>query len=273
MNTIEKFWNDLIDSVSKYLPDLGAALVIMLVGILIAFFVVKITRKALQRRNVDPSLSSFICRAVRILIYVFTVFAAMSSMHISITGLVAFFSAAAAAIALALQGRLSDIASGIVILFTKPFVTGDFIEFGKYQGFVQKIDLFHTNILTYDGTNVIIPNSSISASEINNYTQHPQIRVTVDVPVPYDADIKQVKDILFDVMEHTELILRDEQYAPKVRLEKFGDSALEFTTRCFCDYKDFWTVYYSLTENIKNAFDQNGIIIPFNQLDVHLEQS
>ena len=272
MKFIEEFFSNLMKTIAAYLPDLGAALVILLVGILIAWLAVKAIRKTMTKRKVDPSLTSFVCRATRVLIYVFAVLAAMSSMHISITGMVAFFSAAAAAVALALQGRLSDIASGIIILFTKPFVTGDFIEFGKYQGFVQKIDLIHTDILTYDGTNVIIPNSSIAGSEINNFTQHPQIRVTVNVPVPYDADIEQIKSILFDVMENTDLILREEAYAPKVRLEGFGESALEFTTRCFCNYQDYWTVYYALTENIKNAFDKNGIIIPFNQLDVHLEQ-
>lgn len=272
MKTITNFWDTLTQSVIKYLPDLGAALIIALVGVLIAFIAVRVTHKALARHKVDPSLASFICRTERIMIYIFTLFAAMSSMHISITGLVAFFSAAAAAVALALQGRLSDIASGIILLFTKPFVTGDFIEFGKYQGFVQKIDLIHTDILTYDGTNVIIPNSVIAGAEINNYTAHPQVRVTVNVPIPYDADVEKVKDVLYDVMLNTELILREEQYAPKVRLEKFGDSALEFTTRCFCEYKDYWTVYYSLTENIKSALDKNDIAIPFNQLDVHLDK-
>ncbi len=130
----------------------------------------------------------------------------------------------------------------------------------------------HTDILTYDGTNVIIPNSVISSAEVNNYTRHPQVRVTVEVPIPYDADIKNVKEILFGVISDTDLILRDDEHAARVRLERFGDSALEFTVRCFCDYKDYWTVYYALTENIKEALDKNDVTIPFNQLDVHLDK-
>lgn len=270
MDSIKEMWNRFTQSIVNYLPDLGGALVITVIGIVISLIAVSLTRKALQRKKVDPSLVDFISRCIRLLIYVFTLLAAMSALHISITGIVAFFSAAAAAVALALKDRLNDIASGIVILFTKPFVTGDFIEFTKYSGFVQKIDVMHTNIRTYDGTNVIIPNSVISNAEVNNYTTHPQIRVTITVPIPYDADIKQVQAILTEVIENTDHVLDDEKYPKKVRLEKFGESALEFTVRCYCEYKDYWTVYYALMEGIKNTLDENKIAIPYNQLDVHV---
>ena len=270
MQQVENIWNELKNSVTKYLPDLIGALIIAVVGFLIALLVVHITRKALDRKKVDPSLSAFVCRAVRIVIYAFTMLAALSALGISITAIVAFFSAAVAAIALALKDRLNDIASGIVILFSKPFVTGDFIEFSKYKGYVQKIDIMHTDILTYSGTNVIIPNSVISNAEVNNHTAHPVVRVQVDVPIPYDADIKKVKEVLFDVMKHTDLIVRDEKHHDSVQLEKYADSALEFSVRCFCEFKDYWTVYYDLTESVKEALDKNGITIPFNQLDVHI---
>ncbi len=270
MDSIKEMWNRFTQSIVNYLPDLGGALVITVIGIIISIILVSLTRKALLRKKVDPSLVDFIARCVRLLIYAFTLLAAMSALHISITGIVAFFSAAAAAVALALKDRLNDIASGIVILFTKPFVTGDFIEFTKYSGFVQKIDVMHTNIRTYDGTNVIIPNSVISNAEVNNYTAHPQIRVTITVPIPYDANIKQVQALLTDVIEHTNLVIDDENYPKKVRLEKFGESALEFTVRCYCEYKDYWTVYYALMEGIKNTLDENKIAIPYNQLDVHV---
>ncbi|MBQ6412492.1 MAG: mechanosensitive ion channel family protein, partial [Ruminococcus sp.] len=157
------------------------------------------------------------------------------------------------------------------ILFTRPFVTGDFIEFDKYQGYVQKIDIMHTNIMTYDRTNVIIPNSVISAAQVNNHTAQPVVRVQVVVPIPYEADVKTVKEILYQVLKETDLLVRDETHADSVNLEKFGDSALEFSVRCFCDFKDYWTVYYNVTQSIKEALDKNDVIIPFNQLDVHIK--
>lgn len=270
MEPVKDLWTEFRSGIIQYLPDLAAALVVALVGILIAFAAVRIVRAALKRHKADPSLSAFICKAVRLLIYIFTLLAAMSALKLSTAGLVAFFSAAVAAIALALKDRLSDIASGIVILFTKPFVTGDFIEFGSRSGYVEKIDIMHTKLRTNDGTKVIVPNSVISSSEVNNYTANPQTRVTVQVPIPYDADVQAVKAILLQTLNSTENILHDESHQPVVRLEKYGDSALEFTARCFCDYKHYWTVYYDLTERIKGALDKNGVTIPFNQLDVHL---
>lgn len=270
MERIEELWKRIIDSIITYLPDLGGALLIAVIGFVISVIAVAITRKAMKRRKVDPSLIAFVTKVVRLLILAFTLLAAMSALQISITGIVAFFSAAAAAVALALKDRLNDVASGIVILFSKPFVTGDFIEFGSYKGFVQKIDVMNTNILTYDGTNVIIPNSVISNTEVNNYTAHPQIRVTITVPVHYDADIKEVQTILTQVINHTDLVLKEDEYPRTVKLERFGDSSLEFSVRCFCDYNNYWAVYYSLMEGIKIALDKNNIAIPYNQLDVHL---
>ena len=246
MKRFEELLNNIKDAIILNTPNLLSAILIAVVGILITALIVYLTRKAMARRKVDPSLSDFICRTVRIVLYVFTLLAALS--------------------------RLNDIASGIVILFSKPFVTGDFIEFGKYQGFVQKIDIMHTNILTYGGTNVIIPNSVISNSEVNNHTSEPVVRVQVDIPIPYDADIKKVKEVLFGVLGKTELLVHDEKHQDTVRLEKFGDSALEFNIRCYCDFKDYWTVYYDLTERVKEALDENDITIPFNQLDVHIAQ-
>ena len=272
MNDLQRLWESFKNSFIEYLPSLAAALVIVAVGFLLAIPIVRLVRKAMNKKKADPSLTAFVGKAVRLIIYIITLFSALSAMRISITGLIAFFSAAVAAIALALKDRLSDVASGIVILFTKPFVTGDFIEFGSHQGFVQKIDIMHTNILTYDGTNVIVPNSVISSAEVNNYTAQPIVRVMVNVPIPYGADVKEVKEILSGVLKDTKLTVEDEAHQPVVRLEKFGESSLDFTVRCYCEFKDYWTVFYDVTERVKEALDRNDITIPFNQLDVHMVQ-
>lgn len=270
LQNIGSFWDAFKISFINFMPNLASALVIALIGFLIAIPIVKLVRKGMEKKKADPSLASFICKAVRLIVYILTLFAALSALKVSITGLVAFFSAGVAAIALALKDRLSDIASGIVILFTKPFVTGDFIEFGSRQGFVQKIDIIHTNILTYDGTNVIVPNSVISSAEVNNYTAQPIMRDMVNVPIPYEANVKEVKEILYGVLNETKLTVTDETHQAVVRLEKFGESSLDFTVRCYCEFKDYWTVFYDVTERVKEALDKNDIAIPFNQLDVHM---
>lgn len=263
---MEQFKRELTD----FLPTLGVALVILAVGILLTVTITRIAKKAMARSKMDPSLAGFFVRLIRIVCYVLIGIAFLSKLGVSTTGLIAFFSAALAAVALALKDNIADIASGIVLLFTRPFVTGDFIEFGTKKGYVEKIDMIHTKIRTYDDTEVIVPNSKVTTSEVVNYSSSPEIRVVIDVPVSYTADIDKTKEVLFQTAKTVDGILTDEKHTPQVRLEKYGESSLDFVVRCWCDFNDYWQVYYCLMDNIKKALDKNGIPIPYNQLDVHI---
>ena len=167
---------------------------------------------------------------------------------------------------------MSDIASGVVILFTHPFKTDDFIEFDDHKGFVEKIDLMHTYMRTYDDTNVIIPNSNITTTKVTNYTTNPEMRVQIFIPISYEADFDKVKEIVVDRMKKTDNVILDiEKFTPVVRLESYQESSIEVVARCWVNFKDYWKVYYSLTENIKKDLEANDLVIPFNQLDVHLK--
>lgn len=263
---MEEFKN----TIMRYLPTLGITLLIVVIGILITALVTRIAKRMMKKTKIDPSLAGFFVLLIRIVCYVIIGISALTKLGISTAGLIAFFSAAVASIALALKDHFSDIAGGIIILFTRPFVTGDFIEFGSCKGTVLKIDIVHTKLLTYDDTNVIIPNSRITSNEVTNYTAHPEMRIVLKVPVSYSADIEQVKAVLLSTAQGTEHILTDSAHTPQVRLEQYGESSLDFTVRCWSNFEDYWTVYYSLTESVKKTLDQNNIPIPFNQLDVHI---
>jgi small conductance mechanosensitive channel len=263
---MEAFGKQVLD----FLPTLGIALLILAAGILLTFAVTRIAQKAFGKSKLDPSLTAFFVRTIRVTCYVMIAIAFLSKLGVSTTGLIAFFSAGLAAVALALKDNISDIASGIVILFTRPFVTGDFIEFGSFKGYVKKIDLIHTKILTYDDTEVIVPNSKITTSEVNNYSSSPDIRVVIYVPISYAADIDKTKEVLFNAACSVDKTLKDEKHTPQIRLQTYGESSLDFQVRVWCDFKDYWPVYYQLTEGIKKSLDANGIPIPFNQLDVHI---
>ena len=264
---MEKIW----DLSSDFVINLALTLLIILLGLVAVGIIVRIFRKAMKKANMDPSLVSFFVRCIRAASYIIITISALSKLGISTTGIIAGFSAAAAALALALKDSLSDIASGIVILFTKPFVTGDFIDIGEHMGFVQKIDMLHTNILTYDDTNVIIPNSKITSSQVNNHTAHPSVRVQIVLPLSYETDFDKAKEIILNtIMSTDKVILNDEKHKPAVRLEHYLDSSLETMVRCWTEFENYWTVYYSLTENIKKNLEKEGIFIPFNQLDVHI---
>ena len=264
------FFENLKTQLLDYLPRIGVMVLIVAAGLAFVYFFNRILRSAFRRTKLDPSLADFLRRIIRIACYVLIIIMALSELGVATTGLIAFFSAGLAAVALALKDSLSDIAGGIILLFTRPFVTGDYIEFDGCRGTVLKIDVVQTNILTIDDTNVIIPNSRITSSEIINYTEHPECRVTVTVPIPYDAEIDKVKEVLLETMNAHEDVLKEEKYAARVHLEKYDESALIFNARCWTNFKNYWKVYYDLTENIKKNLDQNNIPIPFNQLDVHL---
>ena len=262
--------DDFLKKIYDFLPTLAIALVILAVGILITILIAHLAKKGMKRSKIDPSLANFFVRLIWILCCVMIGIAVLTQLGVSTTGLIAFFSAGLAAVALALKDHIADIASGIVILFTRPFVTGDFIAFGSFKGYVEKIDMIHTKIRTYDLTEVIIPNSKITTAEVDNYSSKPEIRVEIDIPIGYNADIDKTKQVLFDAASAVDKTLKDERYTPQIRLERYGESALEFKVRCWCNFEDYWPVYYSLTEGLKKALDENNIPIPYNQLDVHI---
>ncbi len=263
---MENFTKQLLE----FLPTLGVAVLIALIGIAVTMLIAHIAKKAMGKSNIDPSLANFFIRLIWAVCIVMIVIAVLTRLGVSTTGLIAFFSAALAAVALALKDNISDLVGGILILFTRPFVTDDFIEFGDHKGYVMKIDLLHTKLRTYDDTLVIIPNSKITASEVNNYSSSPEIRVVIDVPISYSADIDKTKEVLLQTAQSVDLILTDEKYTPQVRLERYGESSLDFVVRCWCNFENYWQVYYRLTEDIKKALDENHIPIPYNQLDVHI---
>ena len=258
------------EKLSDIIPNLSISIIILAACGIITFLLAYVAKKAMNQSKLDPSLAHFFVRLIWITCFSLITIAVLSQLGVSTTGLIAFFSAALAAVALALKDNIADIASGIVILFTRPFVTGDFIAFGTYKGYVEKIDIIHTKIRTYDGTEVIVPNSKITTTEVDNYSSSPTIRVVINVPVSYTADIEKTKEVLYAVMENDNMILTSAAYAPQVRLDKYGESSLDFVVRCWCLFDDYWTVYYKLMEEIKKALDQNRIPIPYNQLDVHI---
>lgn len=256
----------------KHFMDLIFCTIFIVAAIIVTKIAIALLRRAAKRRDMDPSLLKFFVRIIWIACIVIIVMRVLSLLNLSGAGLIAAFSAAAAALALALKDNLTDITGGIVILFTKPFVTGDFIEFSDYKGFVEKIDLMHTYIRTYDDTNVIVPNSVINTTEVNNYTTNPEVRVQIFVPIGYDEDFEKAKNVLYDVCRGVEHVIDNDKFKPVVRLERFSESSVDMVVRVWTPFEFYWPVYYGLMEGIKKEFEHKSIVIPYNQLDVHLDK-
>ena len=171
------------------------------------------------------------------------------------------------AIGLALQGSLANIAGGFVLVIAKPFAIGDFIISGDISGTVEEIGIFHTKIITIDNKRIVVPNSTISNATLVNATAMKTRRVDLTFTASYDNDIDKVERVLTEVCRAHRLVLDDP--APFARLSAHKDSALEYTVRAWCNTDDYWTVYFDLFRDVKNAFDKNGISIPYPQVDVH----
>ncbi|MBC8416390.1 MAG: mechanosensitive ion channel [Candidatus Cloacimonetes bacterium] len=265
---MEDVMNKLIEWGSTFGIKLIAAIAILVIGRIIAKSIRKLIVKVMDKRKVDKTISSFISSLAFSSLWVFVILAALSQLGIQTTSLMAVIGAAGLAIGLALQGSLSNFASGFLIILFKPFKVGDYVEAGGVSGTIYKITIFTTEYRTIDNKKIIVPNSQIMNGTITNYTAEKTRRVDLVLGVSYESDLKKVKDILMGIFQKHKLILKDPE--PFVRLAEMAESSLNFKVRVWTKTEDYWTVYFDLTEQAKLEFDKNGINIPFPQMDVHL---
>lgn len=270
---MEQIKTKIIDLAFSAGPKLLIALAVLVLGHLLVRLLLNLMNKALGKFNLDESLVRFLTKTVNIVLHIFLFLSALTTVGISTTGILAAMSAAAVAVSLALKDSLANIASGILILFTKPFATGDFIEVGDKCGTVVDIGMMSTIIITADNRRVIIPNSQMSTSQVIDYSAEELRRVDIVFSVGYGDDVEAAKAAILGVVSCHELIIRDDETkAPFARVSGYGDSSVNITCRVWCKGSDYWTVYFDLMEQVRVDFDKKGINIPYNQLDVHIIQ-
>ncbi len=253
----------------KTIPPVLVALIVFVVGVLLLLVASKLIAKALQKTKLDISLQKFFVKTFNIVCIVILLICALSTAGISTTGLIAGFSAAGAAVALALKDSLANIAGGIVLLITHPFVTGDYIQMGEYEGTVKQIDIIQTTILTIDNKTIVVPNGILSSDEVVNYTKEPLRRVDLIVPVSYDNDIELAKESVLKAAKREEKII-SEPAAPFVRVKEYSDSSVNLVVRVWCKTENYWDVYFNMMERIRECFKEDGITIPYQHIDVRV---
>jgi small conductance mechanosensitive channel len=246
------------------------ALLILFIGWWGAKLVSQVIGKIMMKRSVDPAVVSFTSKMIYILLLLFVIIAALGRLGIQTASLVAALGAAGLAIGLALQGSLSNFASGVLILVLKPFSIGDYVEAGGTSGSVEDIGMLATTLKTPDNRKVVSPNTKIMGDNIINYTSRDIRRLDLVMGVSYDDDIHEVETVLKDILTNHELVMDDP--AILVGISAFADSSINFNVRGWVKTSDYWTAYYDLHKQIKDAFDKKGISIPFPQQDVHLHQ-
>lgn len=249
------------------------AVIFLLVGIWLIKVIRKILKKSLNRASVDVGVIQFLDSFVKVCLYVILGFMIAGGFGLDAASIVAVVGSAGVALGLALQGSLSNFAGGVLILLLKPFKVGDYImEDSKgNEGTVVEIQMFYTKLLTSDGKTVVLPNGTLANTSLVNYTAASFRRLDLVVGIAYDSDIRKAKEILNGLIDTNPLVLREKDRS--VMVDGLCDSSVNMSVKCHVKSDDYWTLRGQLLEEIKFAFDKEGIAIPFPQVDVHLEDS
>ena len=262
-----------IQSVSGFFNNLSlqklVTIVLLFVGCMVAMkIILKLVDRAFIRLEIEKGLHTFVHAALRVILWLITLCIVLDYIGVPMTSLVALLGVLGLAVSLAIQGTLSNLAGGIQILVSKPFKAGDYVEAGGVGGTVKEVGLAYTKLATVDNKVISIPNGQISGEKITNYSSEEKRRVDLVFGVSYDSDSRQVISCIKEVVgAHPKALFTPE---PFVRMSALKDSSIEYTVRVWCATVDYWDLYFDLLEQIKAAFDQNGIEIPYNQMDVHV---
>ena len=251
---------------------LGKVAAILIVGLIVIKLILRFERKILEKSTLDESVYLFVLRASKIALWVVLVIAVLPNIGVNPASLVTVLGAGGAAIALALKDSLGNVAGGILILINKPFAKGDTIELSGVIGVVDEIDLLTTQLHTADNKIVTVPNGTITTSVLINYSREERRRVDCQFSISYEADILHAKEILCNVAGCDERILQDEEHSPVIGVAEHGDSGIFMDLKVWCSTPDYFDVKYYLEENVKIAFDEAGIDIPYQTMDVHIKK-
>lgn len=261
---MENFWN-------LYIVPWGLnillALAIFLVGRWIAKQVSKLATGVMRRAGLDAMLINFVASILNVLLLLFIIVAALSRLGVDTTSLIALVGAAGLAIGLALQDSLKSFAAGVLLIVFRPFREGDFVEVAGTSGIVEQITIFNTVLRTGDNREITVPNGSIYSNVIVNFSRRPTRRIDMVFGIGYEDDLRKAKTILNEVLAADERVLKDP--APVVAVSELGDSSVNFVVRPWVNSADYWVVRWDLIEAVKLRFDEEGISIPFPQMDIH----
>ncbi len=272
MNLLLLNWDEIGQETLNILKKLGMnfanALGIFIVGFLLIRVIVILLRKIFSKTKVPKVTYKFIISVTKFSLYLLLLLVICQAVGIPTTGFVALVSAAGLALSLALQGSLSNLANGVVIISTQPFKEGDYISVNGHEGTVIEMKMLHTIIKTPDNKRISIPNSKIVENELINYNINVTRRVNFDFSVDYATDVDKAKEIIISVMKSSNLVFTDP--APFCELKTLGSSSINLFAYCWCYGKDYWTVYYYVMDNVFNELKRNNINIPFGQMEVRL---
>ncbi|AVV38972.1 MULTISPECIES: small-conductance mechanosensitive channel MscS [Pantoea] len=254
----------------SYAVNIVAAIAIIIIGMVIARIISNAVNRLLRARHIDATVADFLSALVRYGVIAFTIIAALGRIGVQTASVIAVLGAAGLAVGLALQGSLSNLAAGVLLVTFRPFRTGEFVDLGGVMGTVLHVQIFSTTLRTGDGKIVVVPNGKIISGNIVNFSREPVRRNEFIIGVAYEADVDEVIALLQQVVEADSRVLKEKGI--QIGLNELAASSMNFVVRCWSNSGDLQDVYWDLLKNFKRALDGKGIGIPYPQMDVHLHQ-
>ena len=271
MLSLAAIWDTFYAFFEKNLWPLVLAISVIIIAFVLIKIICTIMNKVLLKSGVDGTAVSFYLAVTKLALWIITIFIVASILSISTSSLIVGFSSIALAVALALKDSLANLANGIIIIFNKPFRRGDHIEVDGAEGKIINIKLLTSEIISADNKRIIVPNSKMVNCTITNFTSLPTRRLTLTFTVDYKSDLDKVEQILNEVAKSDKRVLSKPK--PKIFLANHGESSLEYSVRLWVNTGDYWDVSFDMPRKVFNAFKENNISIPFNQLDVHISNN
>lgn len=273
VNQLTQYVQDSIPELITFGLKVLAALVAFFVGRLVIRWIRKIVRRSFERSGADKGVEQFVDSLLKYGLYALLVFSLISSLGFDTTSVAAVLASGGVAIGLALQGSLSNFAGGVLILLLKPFVVGDYIieDTNGKEGTVKEIQIFYTKLSTIDNKTIVIPNGMLTNNSITNATAKDERQLDLRVSISYDADIRQAKNVIEELLEKDECIIKNEQI--NVFVHELADNAVVLGIRAWVKNEEYWTTRWRLLEEIKILLDENGIEIPYPQMAVHMKEN
>lgn len=268
MENLESYFASGYDLAISYGLKILLAVVVLIIGLWIIKAVLKALGRNLEKKNVDPTLRQFLGSLLSMLLKIMLIISVISMIGVEMTSFVAILAAAGLAVGMALSGTLQNFAGGAMLVLFKPFKVGDFIDAQGYMGTVKEIQIFNTILKTPDNKTIIIPNGGLSTSSMTNFSTEPQRRVDFTFGIGYGDDIDKAKKVIESLIAADDRILKDPAHF--IAVSELADSSVNFVVRVWANAGDYWGIFFDMTENVKKAFDKEGISIPFPQTDVHV---
>lgn len=268
MDILENYSEKAIELLMAYAPKFVLAIITLIIGLWVIRVLVNLTLKTLEKTKTDKTLIPFVISLISWTFKLLLFISVASMIGIATTSFIAVLGAAGLAVGLALQGSLANFAGGVLILIFKPYGVGDLVEAQGHLGVVKEVQIFNTVLLTPNNKQVIVPNGAMSNGSITNYSAEGELRVDLVIGIAYGSDVSKAKSLLLKMLSEDPRVLNEP--APLVAVSELADSSVNLVVRPWCEFNDYWAVYFETLEKAQALLEKNGISIPFPQRDIYV---